>query len=165
MKDSTRILAFLAWFVIWVLVGFGLGRRSARNTQEPTILRDTVFHTIYEPIEVEKPVTKFVEVIRHDTLLTEYWHLQHDTVFAEVPIERKVYEEDSLYRAVVTGWHASLDSLLIYKTTNEMIITNTVRTPPPKFSFGLTAGPSALVNPLGQTHIGLGATVGLTYRF
>lgn len=150
--------------ILGIVLFFGLGFFLGKGKRLPAEIiehRDTV--TVVDTEYVDKPVPKYITVIRKDTIHTEYWHLQHDTVIAEVPIEQKVYEQDSLYRAVISGWHANLDSLMIYKTTTEITITKKI--PAPKWSLGITAGPSALVTPNGQIKAGLGVTAGLQYRF
>ncbi len=155
----TDILSILGIILMFCL-GFFLGK-GKRLPAEIIEHRDTV--TVVDTEYVDKPVPKYITVIRKDTIHTEYWHLQHDTIVAEVPIEQKVYEQDSLYRAVISGWHANLDSIWIYKTTTEITITKKI--PAPKWSLGVTAGPSALVTPNGQVKAGLGITAGLQYRF
>ena len=163
MKDTQKILALLAWFLIWLAFGFGLGRKTARNAPEPQVIRDTVSYTYYDTLTIEKPVYRYSYI--HDTIRTYFQTVCHDTVLVDVPIERKVYAEDSLYRAVVSGWHPQLDSLWIYPKTTEITITNTVRIPPPKFSLGVTAGPSLLLVPTGELKFGMGVTAGVQYRF
>ncbi|MBQ5979387.1 MAG: hypothetical protein IJL58_05155 [Bacteroidales bacterium] len=89
-----------------------------------------------------------------------------DSAAVEIPIERKVYAEDSLYRAVVSGYRVSLDSLTIYPTTTTITVYKTVESRKPgRWSLGITAGPSVLASPSGQVHAGVGITAGLTYRF
>ena len=97
-----------------------------------------------------------------------------DSVRVEMPIERKIYQEDSLYRAVVSGPRIgkagpSLDSLMIFAKTTTITVTNTVPEyiPAPRrgWGFGITGGPSALATPQGRVHAGLGVSVGLTYNF
>lgn len=157
-----KILAYLFVFSVFFFLGFFASRINNRKVEPGIVeIRDTVYY--YDTTVIEKPVPKYVYVTRMDTLRTEYWHLQHDTVEVEVPIETKVYEEDSVYRAVVSGWHASLDSLWIYHKETEITITKKI--PAPKWSFGATFGPSVLVNRQGNVNAGLGATVGITYNF
>lgn len=159
MSSLRKIIALIG-IILFFGLGFFLGKGKKRPA-EIIVQKDTV--TVIDTQYIDKPVPKYITVIRKDTLRTEYWHLQHDTVIAEIPIEQKVYEQDSLYRAVISGWHANLDSIWIYKTTTEITITK--KTPAPKFSFGITAGPSALVTPSGSIKAGLGITAGLQYRF
>lgn len=153
----------MAWILIWTLIGFGLGRRTARNGAEPTIVRDTVSYTVYDTIVREKPV--FVASYIHDTVRTYFTTVLHDSILVDVPIERRIYEEDSLYRAVVSGWRPSLDTLILWPKETIVTITNTVKIPPKKWSLGIAAGPSVLATPKGEVHAGLGATIGLTYHF
>lgn len=158
-----KYLPVIICFVVGFLIGFFHDRIGRRNRPEPTIIRDTVTCTIFDTIVHEKPVPVYSYI--HDTIRTHFTTIEHDTVTVDVPIETKVYEEDSLYRAVVSGWRCSLDSLLVYQKTTEITITNTVKIPPKKFAFGVAAGPSILATPSGKVYGGLGATVGVTYRF
>lgn len=157
-----KILAYLLVISVFFFLGFFASRINNRKVEPGVVeIRDTIYY--YDTTVIEKPVPKYVYVTRRDTLRTEYWHLQHDTVEVEVPIETKVYEEDSVYRAVVSGWHANLDSLWIYHKETEITITKKI--PAPKWSFGITAGPSALITPNGSIKGGLGITAGIQYRF
>lgn len=153
----------LALLILFAGFGFLFGRKSVRNEPESTIVRDTVTCTKIDTFVVERPVFRYSYI--YDTVRTYFTTIEHDTVQVDVPIERKVYAEDSLYRAVVSGWRPSLDSLTIYPTETTITITNTIRTPAPRWSLGVAAGPSVLATPSGSIHAGLGATIGLTYRF
>lgn len=155
-----ELLLFFILLAVAFYVGMVVGN-GKRLPPEYIEHRDTI--TLIDTEYVDKPVPKYVTVIRKDTIHTEYWHFQHDTVVAEVPIERKVYEQDSVYRAVISGWNANLESLWIYNKTTEITITK--KTPAPKWSIGITAGPSALVTTNGKIKAGLGVTAGLQYRF
>lgn len=158
-----KYIPIIVCFLVGFLIGFFHSRITHKNGSEPTIIRDTVSYTIIDTFEVEKPVPVYSYI--HDTVRTYFTTIEHDTVLVNVPIERKVYAEDSLYRAVVSGWHPSLDSLTIYPKETIITITNTVKTPPRKWTFGATTGLSVLSTPKGQIHAGLGVTAGLTYNF
>jgi len=159
MKKTLTIVLLLALLAVC----FMLGRKTAPKSPESQVIRDTVTCTVYDTIVRERPVYKVSYIT--DTVHTWFTTIQHDSVLVEVPIERKVYQEDSLYYASVSGWRPSLDTLIVWPKTTTITITNTVKQQPPKFSFGLTAGPSVLATPQGRIYGGLGATVGLTYRF
>ena len=153
----------LVLLILFAGLGFLFGRRSVRNGPESTIIRDTVTCTIIDTMVIERPVYRYSYI--HDTVRTWFTTVEHDSVLVEVPIETKVYAEDSLYRAVVSGWHPSLDSLTIYPTTTTITIHEKEKIAPPRWSFGAAVGPSILATPSGSIHAGLGATIGLTYRF
>ena len=163
---SDRLLSWLlraAILLLYVGIGFLLGR-GCRQTGPQTheIVRvDTL--TVFDTIVRERPVSVEKYIFRTDTvrLVT----VERDTVAAELPIERKVYQEDSLYRAVVTGYRASLDSLVFWPKTTTITIDRTVREPAPRWSFGATAGPAVLVSPSGRLHAGAGIAVGISCRF
>lgn len=158
------IIGITLCFILFFFLGLFSGRRMAPETQ-PVEIRDTV--TIVDTAYIDKPVPKYVSVIKHDTVKLRYFEIRHDTVLAEVPIEMKVYQEDSVFKAVVSGFNASLDTLIVYPTITTITVTKPVevRKPALKFSFGITAGPSVLATPQGDVHAGLGATIGLSYRF
>ena len=97
---SDRLLSWLlraAILLLYVGIGFFLGRGCRQNEpQTHEIVRvDTL--TVYDTIVRERPVSVEKYIFRTDTvrLVT----VERDTVAAEIPIERKVYQEDSLYRA------------------------------------------------------------------
>lgn len=165
LKSFLGILLIVA---VSFLIGARYGRVKSRIDPESRVIRDTVQFTIHDTITREKPVFRYSYI--HDTVRAYFTTIERDTVLVDVPIEHKVYQEDSLYRAVVSGprcgnYEPSLDSLVVWPTITTITIREKVKTPAPKLSLGITAGPSALVTPSGKIHGGIGATVGLQYRF
>lgn len=163
MKDLVKSFLGIALVVaVSFLIGCRYGRKTCHGP-EPYIIRDTTTYIVHDTIIREKPipVTSYI----YDTVHTYFTTIRHDTVAVDVPIERKVYHEDSLYHAVISGWRPSLDSLLVWPKTTTITIREQVKVPAPKLSFGITAGPSALVTPNGKVYGGIGATLGLTYNF
>ena len=156
-------LGILLVVAVSFLIGARYGRRTARKPVDLHVVWDTAEVVKHDTIVREKPV--YVASYIHDTVRTYFTTIRRDTVTVDVPIERKVYHEDSLYHAVVSGWRPSLDSLIVWPTTTTITIREKVKTPAPRFSFGATLGPSVLATPSGQVHAGLGATIGLQYRF
>lgn len=163
MKETTRLLGFLLLLALFAGGGFLFGRKNAPRSQESQVIVRTDTCIVVDTLCVSTPVFRYSYI--HDTVRTYFTTIQHDTAWVDVPIERRVYAEDSLYRAVVSGWRPRLDSLTIYPTTTTVTITNTILPKSAKWSFGITAGPSVLATPSGSIHAGLGASVGLTYRF
>ena len=181
MRDFIKtLLGLLLIAGVGFVLGLGYAHRTARNEPEKPIISKADTSSSAEPIEVEKPKIKDSTVIHHVWVRVPVKAGQDsvpekaDSALVDIPIERRVYEEDSLYRAVVSGPRIgkagpSLDSLLVYSKTTTITVTNTVPeyipAPRRRWSFGITAGPSVLATPSGQVHAGLGATIGLQYRF
>jgi hypothetical protein len=164
MKELVKsFLGITLVVAVSFLIGCRYGRKTARIEPETKIIRDTVSCTIYDTAVFERPVYRVSYVT--DTVATYFTTIEHDTVLVNVPIERKVYEEDSLYHAVVSGWRPSLDTLIVWPKTTTITIREQVRAPAPRLFFGITAGPSALVTPNGKVYGGIGASLGLTYNF
>ena len=138
-----------------IAVAFLLGRRSVKpeiveiHRTDTMWMRDTVRETVLVP-EVRY-------LTRVDTVLLK---VPGDAVKVPVlvPISRKVYEGED-YRAVVSGFRASLDTLDIFRKTQT--VTNTVvqrvEVPgkPKRWGIGVSAGYA--LTPQGMTpYIGLG---------
>lgn len=153
MKNVVIALALIA-------AAFLLGRRSVKpeivkiHRTDTAVVRDTVRETVLVP--------KVRYLTRVDTVLLP---VPGDTVEVPVlvPISRKVYEGED-YRAVVSGFRASLDTLDIFRKTQT--VTNTVvqrvEVPgkPKRWGIGVSAGYA--LTPQGvKPYIG----AGISYSF
>lgn len=94
--------------------GFENGLKTANDAiievRDTIILRDTI--TREKPVYIAR---RIVDTIYIRTTVK-------DTAFVAVPREEKVYQ-DSTYRAVVSGYLPSLDTIQIYQTEREIIRT------------------------------------------
>ena len=145
-----------------ISVAFLLGRRSVKpeiveiHRTDTMWMRDTVRETVLVP--------KICYLTRVDTVLLL---VPGDTVKVPVlvPISRNVYEGED-YRAVVSGFRASLDTLDIFRKTQT--VTNTVvqrvEVPgkPKRWGIGVSAGYA--LTPQGmKPYIGLGVQYDLIF--
>ena len=153
MKNVVIALALIA-------AAFLLGRRSVKpeivkiHRTDTVVVSDTVRETVLVP--------KVRYLTRVDTVLLK---VPGDTVEVPVlvPISRNVYEGED-YRAVVSGFRASLDTLDIFRKTQT--VTNTVvqrvEVPgkPKRWGIGVSAGYA--LTPQGvKPYIG----AGISYSF
>lgn len=153
MKNVVIALALIA-------AAFLLGRRSVKpeiveiHRTDTVVVRDTVRGTVLVP--------KVRYLTRVDTVLLP---VPGDTVEVPVlvPISRNVYEGED-YRAVVSGFRVSLDTLDIFRKTQT--VTNTVvqrvEVPgkPKRWGIGVSAGYA--LTPQGvKPYIG----AGISYSF
>lgn len=91
-----------------------------------------------DTVTAVRPITTERTVIRTDTLtlaLTDTI-VKNDSIIVTLPVERKVYE-DSLYRAVISGIHPSLDTISVRSTYRTVTVT---RDRMPRLTFGIQAG-------------------------
>ena len=120
-------------------VGLILGHRVCRKPPESQVITKVDTCVVYDTIVREKPVFRYSYI--HDTIRTYFTTIEHDTVLVDVPIERKVYAEDSLYRCEISGYRPQLEYLVIYPTTTTITIHDTkTEYRNSRISFGLQAG-------------------------
>lgn len=109
---------------------------SNQNSAGNSLKTDTVTVTKIDTVTVTKPVIQYryiTEVIT-DTLYNK------DSVLVpvQIPMESTTYQ-DSTYRAVVSGYRASLDTIQVYPIHTYTTITNTI-TKQRRFNIGVQAG-------------------------
>ena len=153
MKNVVIALALIA-------AAFLLGRRSVKpeivkiHRTDTVVVRDTVRETVLVP--------KVRYLTRVDTVLLK---VPGDTVEVPVlvPISQNVYEGED-YRAVVSGFRASLDTLDIFRktqtATNTVVQRVEVPGKPKRWGIGVSAGYA--LTPQGvKPYIG----AGISYSF
>lgn len=138
MKKALVTIAVVA--VLMVLSG-ALGWYAAYHNMETSVHSDTVRTEVIDTIPYFKPVPKDSVVVRYVTKVlpvssrdsseardTEMvaiasQHTGHgDSVAVEIPITQKKYETEA-YRAYVSGYEPSLDSIFVYqKTVTERVV-------------------------------------------
>lgn len=151
-------------YALALLVGFGVGvwYWNTRPIETQVVERiDTITIKVVE----EKVVYR--DVVRKDTVYvavantTDTPDTKEDSVNVVIPIERKVYA-DSLYRAVVSGYKPSLDSMTVYPRTT--IVKTTIEQPRSPFAFSVGVQMGYGITPRGcQPYAGLGVSFGYTF--
>lgn len=164
-KRRRQILVIAAVAVIAFAIGFVSGLGVARKVNPcvvvPTISveRDTVLRIDTVKGKIIPPTIR--TIIKRDTLVLpakpDTSYKVGDTLKSGairsplpyelpdgrlvVPIEQRTYAT-SLYKAVVSGWQPSLDSIEVYPTTRTITETITKLAQPPRKWLTLAAGPS-----------------------
>lgn len=154
MKEKISVL--LKWAVCILIACFFLfgGRVSVRwGASKPETVVDTSRVVVYDTIPYYHPVAKDSMVVRYvtrvlpvkaDTSCVENYAQGNeknmcDSAEVVVPITQKTYETED-YKAWVSGYEASLDSLYLYRKTQTERITVAGQSKCPRVGFGLTAG-------------------------
>lgn len=171
MKRTFETILAVAAVVVLFGAGVFVGRRSHRPS---SIAPDTVRVCHTETLVIERPIERLRTIVRHDTVWLaaedDYYNKVctadtlplRDSVRAVVPIQQLHYSDDSTFVAVVSGYRARLDSLVLLRRESH----TTLRTPrpsPPRVV--ISAGPQAGIyrTPAGwQAGIGFGIGVGIT---
>ena len=142
------VVAFCAAFAFGVNYG---EKRAECGYKERVIVEyrtDTI--TRVKPVYIAS-----TPEIRIDTLYLR------DTIAVPVPIERRVYA-DSNYRAVVSGWHPSLDSISVYPATKIITIERErVEKERSRWGLGIQAGAGLSANGIAVPYVGVGVQYNL----
>lgn len=112
--------------------------RCCSNNRKEEVIRITDTITIIKTDTIRiiepKPVIQYVDRIVRDTL----YSIDSIPVLVDIPIETKVYQ-DSLYRAIVSGYKASLDSIFI-KNRNQIQYINKITYKAKKWNISPSVG-------------------------
>lgn len=150
MQKTLSIIALVLILVLGVFVGYWLrGLRKGPEVQ-PIVKIDTL--VIHDTMTMEKPIPLYVRVV--DTMRVPVIDTVHvrDSVFISIQREEKVYQ-DSTYRAVVSGYRPSLDSISVFQTTKYVTITKYAKKP---WGVGVQAGVTYLPKVGFTPYVGLG---------
>lgn len=133
MKAWQAILIILLTAAICSVVGYGYGRRGARvstSVADTVRIRDTVRDSIPYPV-IETVVQEIPELF--PVYITLDGDTIHETVYIPVSISQKEYQTEN-YRAWVSGYKPSLDSVWVYPETK------IIREKPRRWGIGVIAG-------------------------
>lgn len=128
---------------------------SNRNSIENSLKTDTVTITKIDTVTVTKPVIqyRYITQVITDTL----YNTDSIKVPVRIPIERTTYQ-DSTYRAVVSGYRASLDTIQVYPIHTYTTITNMI-TKQKRFNIGVQAGVGyGVFNKKPDIYVGFGVS-------
>lgn len=145
--NKREIIIFILGAVLGILSGFFIGKDIYDRPLMESVERDTVWITDTVPLYFPAPkdsalvryVTRFLPVLRTDTLTKLEYFTTHDTVAVEVPITSKHYGGEN-YDAWISGYEPSLDSIKVYQQTQIITETITRMKPPNKWELDLVGG-------------------------
>lgn len=126
---------------------------SNRDNTGNSLKTDTVTITKIDTVTIMKPVVqyRYITQVITDTL----YNTDSIKVPVQIPIETKIYQ-DSTYRAVISGYRASLDTIQIYPIHTITTITNIKQK---RFNIGLQAGVGyGCFNKKPDIYVGLGVS-------
>lgn len=174
MKELTK---FLVYALVGVLLCLNVYQcHRGKQSQSLGVYTDTL--TVYDTIPYYKPVPRDSVVIRYitqklpvsvpetpenvpnsrDSVGNFSKTVLEDSVSVQIPIEQKSYETDT-YRAYVSGYRPTLDSLFI--TQPRQVVQ--IREKPKRWSIGIQAGYGVTMTqqPQFAPYIGIGVSYNL----
>ena len=174
--DKRIVLAYglACLFMLSLMLNVALVVRQTRQVEREA--SDTTRVTIVDTIPYLHPVPVDSVVVRYQTerlprvketgnsLTRDDAHVKDtictDSVSVKIPITQKRYE-DSTYTAWVSGYHPTLDSILVYPRHEVITITNTIRQKPKRWGVGLNVGYGITPKHDMQPYIGVGVQYNL----
>lgn len=131
--NKNLVIAVLSLLLALSLV-FQYLYHSNRKGTENSLKTDTITITKIDTVTVVKPAVqyRYITQVITDTL----YNTDSVLVPVQIPIETKIYQ-DSTYRAVISGYRASLDTIQVYPIHTYTTITNTKQK---RFNIGIQAG-------------------------
>lgn len=158
------------WILLLASVAVNVWLYGCRKHQPSQTKNETDTVRVTDTVLVRVPVVRDSVVVRTEIVYLERVKEMPDSLTrpqgyvketsdsltpVRVPITQRVYSDDSTYTAWVSGYHASLDSIAVYRQM-ELV---TVRQKPRRWTVGLSAGYG--ITPKGlQPYVG----VGVSYR-
>ncbi|EYA39807.1 DUF6808 domain-containing protein [Bacteroides fragilis] len=128
---------------------------SNQSSAGNSLKTDTVTITKIDTVTVTKPVIqyKYITQVITDTL----YNTDSIKVPVHIPIERTIFQ-DSTYRAVVSGYRASLDTIQVFPLHTTTTITNTI-IKQKRFNIGIQAGVGyGICTKKPDVYVGLGVS-------
>lgn len=136
-KTIIYLLALMTLTAMSAFLGWRSGFRYAVRHLVPEAKTDTIIRR--DTVTYATPIPILTTIV--DTILVAYPDIVtiHDTVFAQLTVERKRYAGGD-YRAVVSGYRPSLDTIQVFPKT--VTVTETVRIPVKRsrWAVGVQAG-------------------------
>lgn len=126
MTRGEKVVLIVIGIIIYSVLLFNWGYNAGQNKASKSIKTDTVTvtKTTYDTVKVDNPIP--VDNFQIKTVVDTFINYKVDTlqhlVQVEIPIEQKIYKQDSLYTAYVSGYKPQLDSINVYRRT----VTNTI---------------------------------------
>ena len=158
------------WMMLFLgLIAFFGGFEAAKHhfREHTEIVTDTIVIYRWDTLTINQPSEVIRYVYRYDTIRDSSITFIVDTNFASptaiIPIERTIYRDsvkNAKYEAFLSGYHASLDSIIIECLGKETTITIKEREKASRWGVGIQAGVGISAKGVAAPYVG----VGVQYR-
>lgn len=170
MSENSHFKEHFVLAVSLLILCFFAGYKMAKNhfLDDRKMVTDTLIVERWDTVRIVEPTEIVRYVTRHDTIKlfdnSEQLKLTIiDDSTVVIPIESITYKdstESAQYTAFLSGYRATLDSIIINCKNTERIITNTIEIKPRRFGVGLQLGVGVSPQGVAAPYVG----VGVQYR-
>ena len=152
-------MKYLLYIIIFILILFNTYNLGVKSVDITEVIRtDTI--TKVDTMVIERPIpdTVYIKEIIRDTVYST------DSVLVEVqlPIETKVYTDDSTYSATISGYKAFLEEIKIFPVTTtvykEKVLEIASKQPLIEFKPTIACG-YGILNNKPDIFVGIGVTI------
>lgn len=166
VKTAALLIASGILLAGLLFAAYKTGQKHPLKLDSPGVSVRVDTLTIRDTIREKYPVYLTEYVDRVELVPVTDTIRRTDTLFMAVEIEKRTYQGKD-YRAVVSGWHPSLDEIAVYPKT--VYLQNTVTETAPRkrvrLGFGASAGPAVIWTPDSGVKAGAGIAAGFTICF
>jgi len=122
--------------------------------------RDTI--RVDKPVPYEVTRWKFETLAVHDTTYLEDGTEKVDTLYVDIPMEKKSYKGDD-YMLTISGYKPNLEFISVFPKTTTVTTTVPQVSKARKVALGMAVGPTVCYN--GKWNTGIGGTFGVNISF
>ena len=141
IKRYAKVAGILIVSIMAIIGIFSIGNCNRNKSLDSKIVvqLDTLY--LRDTVRIEKPVPKIIKNIDTFIVQTKDTIRLKDTLYLILPREQKVYKEEN-YQAWISGYRPVLDSIHIYRNTQQIITSTTIQQKQKRsrWSIGIQAG-------------------------
>ncbi len=141
IKKYGQVVGIIIVFLLALVGIFSIGRCSRNNgfVSKINTQVDTLY--LYDTIRLKKPLPKIIKNIDTIFVTIKDTIKIKDTLYLTLPREQKIYQEEN-YQAWISGYRPELDSMHIFRNTQQIITSTTIHSKPKsnRWGIGIQAG-------------------------
>ena len=136
IKQYARIASIVIVFLLALAGIFSIGRCNRNNSNDTKISTQVDTLYLHDTIRLKKPVPKIIKSIDTFLVQTKDTLWLKDTLYLTLLKEQKIYKEKN-YQAWISGYRPELDSIHIFRNTQQIITSTTIRSKQKSHRWGI----------------------------
>jgi hypothetical protein len=136
IKRYGQVAGIMIVFLLALVGIFSIGRCNRCNGLVSKISTQVDTLYLHDTIRLIKPIPKIIKNIDTIFVIIKDTIRLKDTVYLKLPREQKIYQEEN-YRAWISGYRPELDSINIFRNTQQIITSTTIRSKQKSHRWGI----------------------------